>query len=275
MKVICILAVNEFLDGLRNRWVAAAIILLGAMALTLLLVGSAPSGVTRAGALAISVVSLASLSVYLLPLIALMLSFDALVGEFERGTMLLLLTYPVSRWHVVMGKFFGHIMILAAAIVIGYGGAALVTIFSTEDGIAGWQAYLAMMGSSLLLGAVFVALGYMVSVLVRERTTAAGAAVGLWLILVVLYDLGLLGMLLADNEQRISQSVFSFLMLANPTDTYRILNMTAFDTVGQAAGVAGVTARMEFSVHLLLSLLIGWVTVPLLATIAIFHRREL
>ncbi|HDY82494.1 MAG TPA: ABC transporter permease [Halieaceae bacterium] len=275
MKAIYILAVNEFLDGLRSRWVAAAIILLGAMALTLLLVGSAPSGVTRAGALAISVVSLASLSVYLLPLIALMLSFDALVGEFERGTMLLLLTYPVSRWHVVMGKFFGHIMILAAAIVIGYGGAALVTIFSTEDGIAGWQAYLAMMGSSLLLGAIFVALGYMVSVLVRERTTAAGAAVGLWLILVVLYDLGLLGMLLADNEQRISQSVFSFLMLANPTDTYRILNMTAFDTVGQAAGVAGVAARLEFSVHLLLSLLIGWVTVPLLATIAIFHRREL
>jgi Cu-processing system permease protein len=266
---------NEFLDGLRNRWVAAAIILLGAMALTLLLVGSAPSGVTRAGALAISVVSLASLSVYLLPLIALMLSFDALVGEFERGTMLLLLTYPVSRWHVVMGKFFGHLMILAVAIVVGYGGAALVTIFSTEGGIAGWEAYLTMMGSSLLLGAVFVALGYMVSVLVRERSTAAGAAIALWLVFVVLYDLGLLGILLADDEQRISQSVFSFLLLASPTDTYRILNMTAFDTVGQAAGIAGVSARMAFGVPLLLSLLIGWITIPLLATMAVFHRREL
>lgn len=275
MRAIRILAVNEFLDGLRNRWVAAAIILLGAMALTLLLVGSAPTGATRAGALAISVVSLTSLSMYLLPLIALMLSFDALVGEFERGTMLLLLTYPVSRWQVVLGKYFGHLMILAAAIAIGYGGAALVTIFTTEDGIAGWEAYLSMMGSSLLLGAIFVGLGYMVSGLVRERTTAAGAAVALWLIFVVLYDLALLGLLLADNEQRISQSLFSILMLASPTDTYRILNMTAFETVGHAAGIAGASTRVAFGVPFLLSLLVAWIILPLLATMAIFQRREL
>ena len=63
MRAIWLLAANEFVDGLRNRWVAAAVILLGTMAVTLLLVGSAPTGTTRAGALAISVVSLASLSV--------------------------------------------------------------------------------------------------------------------------------------------------------------------------------------------------------------------
>ncbi len=275
MRAIRLLAVNEFVDGLRNRWVAAAILLLGTMALTLLLVGSAPTGTIRAGALAISVVSLASLSVYLLPLIALMLSFDALVGEFERGTMLLLLTYPISRWQVIMGKFFGHTLILATAIVIGYGGAAVVTALTTETGFEGWEAYLTMMASSLLLGAVFIALGYLVSALVRERSTAAGAAVVLWLLFVVLYDLGLLAMLLADKEQKIGETLFSFLMLASPTDTYRILNLTAFDTVGQAAGIAGVAARAGFGIPLLLSLLVGWITLPLLATMAVFHRREL
>ena len=275
MRAIRILATNEFLDGLRNRWVAAAIFLLGAMALTLLLVGSAPTGTIRAGALAISVVSLASLSVYLVPLIALMLSFDALVGEFERGTMLLLLTYPVSRWQVVLGKFFGHMMILAVAVVIGYGGAALATVATTDSGVDGWQAYLCMMGSSLLLGAVFIAMGYLVSVLVRELSTAAGAAVALWLLFVVIYDLGLLGVLLADREQRISQTLFSVLMLASPTDTYRILNLTAFDTVGQAAGIDGISARAGFGVPLLLSLMFAWIAVPLMATMAVFHRREL
>ncbi len=275
MRAIRLLAVNEFVDGLRNRWVAAAVILLGAMALSLLLVGSAPSGTTRAGALAISVVSLASLSVYLLPLIALMLSFDALVGEFERGTMLLLLTYPISRWQVILGKFFGHLMILATAIIIGYGGAAVITVLSTETGIAGWQAYLTMMASTLLLGAIFIAMGYLVSVLVRERSTAAGAAVVLWLLFVVLYDLGLLGVLLADREQQIDQTLFSILMLASPTDTYRILNLTAFDTVGQAAGISGIAAKAGFGIPLLLSLLLAWVAAPLCATMAIFQRREL
>jgi Cu-processing system permease protein len=275
MNTLRLLAVNEFVDGLRNRWVAASILLLGSMALTLLLVGSAPGGTTSAGALAVSVVSLASLSVYLLPLIALMLSFDTLVGEFERGTMLLLLTYPVSRWQVVLGKFFGHIMILAVALTVGYGGAAVITVITTESGSAGWQAYLNMMGSSLLLGAVFIALGYLISVLVRERSTAAGGAVVLWLAFVVLYDLGLLGVLLADKDQAISEALFSVLMLASPTDTYRILNLTAFDTVGRAAGIAGVAAKQGFTLPLLWSLLGAWIAVPLLATIAIFHKREL
>lgn len=275
MRAIGILATNEFLDGLRNRWVAATIILLGATALALLLVGSSPTGTIRAGALNISVVSLTSLSVYLLPLIALMLSYDALVGEFERGTMLLLLTYPVARWQVVMGKFFGHMMILLAAVAVGYGGAAVITVLFTDNGIEGWQAYLTMMGSSLLLGAVFIALGYLVSVLVRERSTAAGAAVVLWLIFVVLYDLALLGMLLADQEQKIGQTLFSALMLASPADTYRLLNLTAFDTVGQVAGIAGVATRSGFGVPLLLGLMTTWVALPLAATMAVFHRREL
>lgn len=275
MKAIGILAVNEYLDGLRNRWVAATIILLGATSLVLLLVGSGPTGSIRAGALDVSVVSLTSLSVYLLPLIALLLSFDALVGEFERGTMLLLLTYPVARWQVVMGKFIGHMLILLTAVVTGYGGSALAIVLFTDNGIAGWQAYATMMASSLLLGAVFIALGYLVSVIVRERSTAAGAAIVLWLFFVVLYDLALLGLLLADDEQKIGQSLFSSLMLTSPSDIYRLFNLTAFDTVGQVAGIAGVAARSEFSMPLLLGLLAGWVVMPLFTTMAIFQRREL
>ena len=41
------------------------------------------------------VVSLSSLTIFLVPLIALLLSHDAIVGEAERGTLLLLLSYPV------------------------------------------------------------------------------------------------------------------------------------------------------------------------------------
>ncbi len=272
MRTVGILAVNEFRDGLRNRWVATAIILLGTTALVLLLAGSAPTGTTRAGTLDIGVISLSSLSVYLIPLIALLLSFDALVGEFERSTMLLLLTYPVTRWQVVMGKFFGHMMILFTAVVVGFGGPAVVAALLTDSGTEGWQAYVMMMGSSLLLSAIFIALGYLVSILVRERSTAAGASIVLWLIFVVLYDLALLSLLLADGDQWIGQTMFSVLILINPTDLYRLLNLTAFDTVGQLAGVA---ARSEFGLPLLLGLMTLWIAAPLAATIWIFRRREL
>jgi Cu-processing system permease protein len=273
--MLWILAMKELRDGLRNRWIAAAIIVLGTLALVLSLLGSAPTGSVKASAMDISVISLASLSVYLIPLIALMLSFDALVGEFERGTMMLLLTYPVTRWQVIMGKFLGHVMILFVAILAGYGGAILIMTLLTSGSTEGWQAYAVMMASSLALGAVFIALGYLLSVLVKERATAAGAAIGLWLVFVVLYDLLLFGALLVDEGQLISQQLFSLLMLISPTDTYRILNLSLFDGVSQAAGIAGVASEAGMSGTLLTTVLLLWVITPLMATLLVFQRREL
>lgn len=275
MRLLWVLALKELRDGLRNRWIAAAIIVLGTLALALSLLGSAPTGSIRASALDVSVISLASLSVYLIPLIALMLSFDAMVGEFERGTMMLLLTYPVTRFQVIMGKFLGHVMILFIAIVAGYGGVILLMILFADGSTEGWQAYALMMASSLLLGAVFIALGYLVSVLVRERATAAGTAIGLWLVFVVLYDLLLFGALLIDEGQLIGQKLFSMLMLVSPTDTYRILNLSLFDGVSQAAGIAGVASEAGLSGVALISVMIVWVLAPLTATLLIFQRREL
>ncbi|MDH3900776.1 MAG: ABC transporter permease, partial [Gammaproteobacteria bacterium] len=192
LHTIPILATKEVRDGLRNRWVAATILLLGTLALALSFLGSAPTGEVKVTALEVSVVSLTSLSMYLVPLIALMLSFDALVGELEHGTMLLLLTYPVARWQIIAGKFLGHTAILLVAILVGYGGALGILILAGDGDTTGWQAYSAMMASSLLLGCVFLAIGYLISSLARERAVATGAAIGAWLVLVVLYDLGLL-----------------------------------------------------------------------------------
>jgi Cu-processing system permease protein len=223
----------------------------------------------------ITVISLASLSVYLVPLIALMLSFDAMAGEFERGTMMLLLTYPVKRWQVIIGKFIGHVMILFIAITVGYGGTILVMILLTGISSEGWQAYVVMMATSLLLGAVFIALGYLVSVLVKERATAAGAAVGLWLLFVVVYDLMLFGVLVLDEGQVIGQQLFSFLLLVSPTDTYRILNLSMFGGVSEAAGIASVASEASISGVLLFGVMLLWVLLPLTAALAVFQRREL
>ena len=56
------------------------------------------------------------------------------------------------------------------------GGAGLIVGWRAGSA-EGWDAYLAMMGASLALGAAFVALGYVVSVLARERATGITAAV--------------------------------------------------------------------------------------------------
>ncbi len=277
MKALLILAAKELRDGLRNRWVAAAILLLATLSLSLAFLGSAPVGAVKAGALSVTIASLSSLTVYLLPLIALLLAYDALVGEAERGTLLLLLAYPVARWQVVLGKFLGHVAILGLAILIGY-GAVLLGLALTGDGTAAageLRAFGAMMASSLLLGAAFLALGYLPSALVRERATAAGAAIGLWLIFVVLYDLTLLGLLIADEGQRIGQAVISTLLVINPTDAYRLFNLAGSDGVGQVSGMAGLASAGGFGPAIPLLAILAWVALPLTATVLVFRKKEI
>lgn len=271
LRTIRILAAKEIRDGLRNRWVAATIVLLGTLALTLSFLGSAPTGEIKLAVLEVSVVNLISLSMYLLPLIALMLSFDALVGEFEHGTMLLLLTYPVARWQIIAGKFVGHSFILLVAIVVGYGTTMGILVYAADGDTTGWQAYTAMMGSSLLLGCVFLALGYLVSSMASERAVAIGAAVTTWLILVVLYDLGLLVALIIDEGKYISESLFTSLMLANPADAYRLFNFKGFEATGQLVGASTIEVGL---LGPLLSML-TWVVLPFLLTAVRFHKQEL
>jgi Cu-processing system permease protein len=126
MRQIALIAGKELRDGLRNRWVLAVTLLLALFALTLSFLGAAPTGSVKVSPLAVTIVSLSSLSIFLLPMIALLLSYDAIIGEWERGTLGLLLAYPVARWQVMLGKFAGHVGILAIATVLGYGTAFFV-----------------------------------------------------------------------------------------------------------------------------------------------------
>lgn len=109
--------------------------------------------------------------------------------------MALPLAYPVARWQVVLGKFAGHVTILAFATGVGYGAAWAALAYAGGSTADAWGAFVAMIGSSVLLGAAFVAIGYLVSTMVHDRGTAAGVALGIWLLFVLIYDLALLGVL--------------------------------------------------------------------------------
>ncbi|MBF0093328.1 MAG: ABC transporter permease [Magnetococcales bacterium] len=274
MSATMIIAGKEVRDAFRNRWVLGATLLLAGLAFVLAFLGSAPTGALDVKPLAVTVVSLASLTIFLVPLIALLLAFDAIVGDVERGTMLLLLTYPVTKTNVVVGKFLGHSAVLAFATVVGYGGAGLaISLGQGADGQSG-QAFAWLLASSVLLGMVFLAVAYLISVLVRERGTAAGLAVGVWLFFVVLYDMGLLGLLVAAQD-RVGAGVFPYLLLANPTDVYRVFNLTAFENVRTFSGLAGLSGTVSFSPAVLLTVLVAWIVLPLAVAAAVFGRREL
>lgn len=274
MRQLIIIAGKELRDGMRNRWVLATTVLLAALALTLAFLGAAPTGTVKVGALAVTIVSLSSLTIFLVPLIALLLSYDAIVGEVDRGTMALLLSYPVSRWQVLLGKFAGHLGILGFATLVGYGVAGLALEWAGNEDAGAWVAFAFMMATSVLLGAVFIAIGYFVSTLVRDRGTAGGIAIGVWLFFVLLYDMGLLGVLVADQGRTVTANGLNVLLLLNPADAYRLLNLTATPDVSGFAGVAGLGGHTGLGPPVLLGALAAWIVAPLAAATALFARRQ-
>jgi len=271
---VWLLALQEIRIGMRNRWVIATTLVLGALALSLVLLGSAPTGEVKADSLAIVVVSLASLTIFLIPLIALLLSFDAIVGEQERGTLLLLLSYPVARWQVVLGKVLGQTAILAFATIVGYGAAALALWLRGDAGTKSIDAFVAMIVSSIMLGATFVAIGCLASTIVRERATAAGLAVGAWLFFVLVYDTALLGILVADQGRTVGEKTLNALLLLNPTDVYRLFNLTATESTSIYSGMAGPGDAAAIPTPVFLVALAAWILVPLVLAIIAFRRRS-
>jgi Cu-processing system permease protein len=270
MTRVSAIAASEFRIVLRNRWVTIAVVLMTLFAMVLSAAGSAPTGQLGADKLSVTVASLTSLAVYLVPLLALLMAFDAVAGEIERGTLPLILTYPVSRAKILAGKFAAHLGALALAVAVGYGIAGAAAIWVDPRAIEGISALVRLFWSSLLLGAVFLGIAYAISAFARRPGTAAGLAIGLWLVFIVLYDLGLLAAVVADQGGVFTARVFPWLILANPADAFRLYNLAASDATAAAAGIAG--AANAIPPGQALASLCLWPAAAFLTAVAAFRK---
>jgi Cu-processing system permease protein len=192
------LALHELSERIRDRWVLVISVLFTLLAAGVSLYGR----IAQADVAALTGPSLVTLTALLVPLVAMVLSHDAIVGERDRNTLGLLLSLPVSRLEVVAAKVVGRSIALALAVVVGLGAAMGVS------GQAGVRTLLALMGPTLLLGLSFLSLGMLISACTRRQVTAASVVVVTWFLLVFFYDLGLLGILVI-SDGAISQQAIS------------------------------------------------------------------
>ena len=241
----------ELLIARRNMWVAISVILMGLFTIVLTLAGGSPTGTLGVDPLTVAITSITTLSVYLIPLIGLLLSFDAIVGESERGTLALNLSYPMSRGEILMGKFLAHLSVLAIAIAVGLGLTAILTIWQHGMADLSFLPLFKLFATSLALGAAFLGIGYLVSTLVRQTGAASGIVIIIWLVCVVLYDLALLGALVADNGGTFTKTVFPWLLVANPADAFRLINMPEVSVSELSSGISAAGGASSTTSQLL------------------------
>src|SRR5574343_420730 len=185
------IAAKEFRDRMRNRWVLAVALVFTVFALVIAYFGGAQQGAVGFRSIEVTIASLVSLVIYLIPLIALLLGFDAIVGERERGSLDLLLALPVTRLELLLGKYLGLAAAFTLSTLLGFGGVA--ALLALQLGTAGLWHFGGFMLSALLLGWAFLSLAVMVSVLAADRTRASGLAIAAWSFFVLVFDLLLLG----------------------------------------------------------------------------------
>lgn len=141
---------------------------------------------------------------FLVPLVAIALSFDSINGEFNRRTLSRVLAQPVYRDALLLGKFLGGLLTLAVVftaiwlLIFGMGILRLgVPPTAEETGRAFWFLIV-----TVFYGGIWMALAMLFSTVFRSPATAALASIAVWLFFLVFWNIiaGLLLPLLAPRQ---------------------------------------------------------------------------
>lgn len=270
-RSVVLLLAKELRDAWRNRWFLIYSVAFAVLALAmswLSLVGIAGTGFAGLGRTAASLVNLV---VLIVPLMGLTLGAGAIASERENGSFLYLLSQPVGRLEVVLGKFLGLGSAVIAALMLGFGAAALVIARRVGDGDA--RAFLGFLGLAALVALASVSVGLVISALSEKSSVATGIALMLWLGLVFVGDLGLMGTSLALD---LGVRELLFTALVNPLQQFKLAAILTLRGGLEVLGPAGLYATRTFG-DVLLPMLAGglllWILLPLAVTVLVIERR--
>lgn len=258
---IRVVASKEFRDRIRNRWVLAVAVIFSLFALAIAYFGSAQQGSIGFRGIDVTIASLVSLVIYLVPLIALILGYDAIVGEKERGSLELLLSMPITRFEILLGKYLGLSAALASSTVIGFGAGLL--LLAPKLAANDFYHYAGFVVSAILMGMAFLSLSVLVSVLSLDRIRASGVAIGLWFFFVLIFDLLLMGALVI-SQGALGSGMFGALLMLNPADVFRLLNIFSSQQVQNIYGLATVMPDRLTDPAVLVTIMLAWIVTPFL-----------
>jgi Cu-processing system permease protein len=183
----------------------------------------------------------------------------------------LLLAQPVGRAQLFAGLFLGLAVPLALAFALGAGVPFLV--HGVPEGHRG--TLLALLATGVALTFVFVALAFLVAVRADDKVKGLGVAIGLWLVLALLYDGAVLLMVAMLADYPIERPMLG-LMLANPVDLARVLLLLRFD-VAALMGYTGAVFATFFGgpgAAVAAAALLAWIAVPIALGMRAFRRKD-
>ncbi len=143
---------------------------------------------------------------FLAPILGIAFGFDAVNGERSQGTLPRLLSQPIHRDDVINGKFVaglsvvGLIIVVVSTVVAGLG----IVLLGIVPTVAEATRLIVWLIAAIVYVGVWLALATLCSVWLRQASTSAMVAIGIWLV-VALFG-ALAAQLVADAVSPISSS---------------------------------------------------------------------
>jgi len=276
IKAIYSIAKKEFLDNWRNKWIIAVAAIFLLLTLVVSYFGTSSSGGSGWKDIEDTIAIMMGIVTFLLPIIGLMLGYASIVGERERGSLSLMLSYPVLRHEVIIGKFVGLSTVLSLATAIGFSISGVIIGLNVEG--VHWAEYGIFIVASFLLGFVYIALAIMFSSILTKRSTALGASVFLWFLFAIIWGIVLIGILATQHSlSEISQGDWAgptwyyLASIFNPNTAFQIL--VALSIAPVAADIAGDLPSF-YSTPITLLILLLWVVIPLGIAVLVMRKKD-
>lgn len=256
---------KDYRDAVRARWLWAltAIIVL-ILSLISYMVWPA-EGQTVSSDAVINSFLMPTLITMIIPLAALVVSYDSITGEQETGSLKLLLSLPHSRTAVVAGKLAGRSAAVATPVVLGFVlPALLLAVGPVSLNILGYIAFVVL---TALLGAAFVGIALGLSAATASQRLSLAGSVAAFFVFVPLWKAIQfpLQFYLASRGDTIPMDpseLFRYLDLINPTGAYKHLLGT-------------IASNQSQDVLLALGILYAWVLIPPAIGALVFNQRDL
>ncbi len=217
-----------------------------------------------------ALLSLVNVVLLVVPLANLV--FGAMYLYGAREFVELLLAQPVRRRELFAGLYLGLTVPVATASVLGIGVPLLLQATSLET-----LRTAAVLGAMCVaLSAVFTGLATVIAYSIDDRVRGLATALGVWLMLGVVYD-GLVLMAAVQLADYPIERPMLALMIANPIDLARLVMLLRFDVaalLGYTGAVferffAGTTGLVVAGCAISL-----WAALPALAGGRLFRRKD-
>ena len=218
-----------------------------------------------------TLLSLTNVVLFVVPLMTLVYGTVYLYNS--REFIELLLAQPLKRRTVFAGLYLGLAVPLTAAFAAGV--LIPFLLHGIDPAVRVSLATMLIGGSALTL--VFTGIAFCVALRFEDKLTGLGAALGVWLILALVYDGALLLIVAMMSDHSLEKSLLAA-SLANPIDLVRIALLLQFD-ISALMGYTGAVFSHFFTgsrgLLVITAALAIWIGGPLTVGLMAFNRKDL